>query len=285
MDAGKPDTCPNCRAQFVVPGAKELQRENQRKTDGKNRRQAEAERKAKERELETLKKRQEQEALAEARRKAEEEARLQQQVSFEEEHDEILNDESAIQTDHKSNKSRLIGYAVIGVLAFAAVSAIYSLSTKSGAGVTDIVRSSGLRTKLKRCDSYGIVMADAYYDGTISTDVVVFDLIDGGSSTARRIDPVHLLLQFSDELDLYSVRHVILARNGTKKFKIASSDLRPLAESYANGGRPWAFNNLPASVRTMSGMQAYGEWTGGWLGVMQKQAEDLNDFIAAWTGY
>ena len=35
----------------------------------------------------------------------------------------------------------------------------------------------------------------------------------------------------------------------------------------------------------MSGMQAYGEWTGGWLGVMQKQAEDLNDFIAAWTGY
>ena len=104
------------------------------------------------------------------------------------------------------------------MLAFLLLSTLYSVSTKSGAGITDIVRSSGLRAKLKACPSCGVVEADAYYDGAISTDTVVFDLLDGGSSTARRIDPVHLLLQFSDELDLYSVRRIILARNGEKYF-------------------------------------------------------------------
>jgi hypothetical protein len=58
--------------------------------------------------------------------------------------------------------------------------------------------------------------------------------------------------------------------------------MKPLAESYANGGRPWAFNHLPESLRTMSGLRAYDQWSGGWLGVLQEQTEDLNDFLNEW---
>jgi len=96
---------------------------------------------------------------------------------------------------------------------------------------------------------------------------------------------VHLFFEFAEELDLYHVRRVVLARNGTRRFYINSSDLRPLVSSYSGGGRIWAFNHLPESVRTMSGQRAYTVWSGGWLGVLQAQTEDLNDFIESWTGY
>ena len=146
-------------------------------------------------------------------------------------------------------------------------------------------RNNGLRDKLRSCKTYDVIKADVYHEGFLSSDVVVFDLQDGGSSTARRIDPVHLFLQFSDKLDRHSVQRVILARNGRKIFYISSADLKPLSDSYANDGRLWAFNHLPERVCTMSGSHKYGEWTGGWLGVLEKQTEDLNEFIYDWTGY
>jgi hypothetical protein len=145
--------------------------------------------------------------------------------------------------------------------------------------------NSGLRDKLKSCETYGIVKVDVYYDKMFGSDVVVFDLKDGGLYSARRIDPVHLFLQFASKIDLYSVQHIILARNGRHVFYLYADDLRRLTDSYAGDGRIWAFNHLPESCRTMSGSHAYNEWTGGWLVVLQKQAEDLNDFIDTWTGY
>ena len=147
------------------------------------------------------------------------------------------------------------------------------------------IRNSGLCDKLKSCETCGVVEADVYYDGMFGSDVVVFDLKDGGLYSARRIDPVHLFLQFASKLDQDSVRRVILARSGRHVFFLYTSDLRRLADSYDGGGRVWAFNHLPESCHTMSGLRAYGEWSGGWLGVLQKQTEDLNDFIETWTGH
>jgi hypothetical protein len=92
-------------------------------------------------------------------------------------------------------------------------------------------------------------------------------------------------MQFADKLDLTAIRRVQLARNGRSRFYISGSDLRRLADSYAGGGRLWAFNNLPASVRRMDGTRAFDEWSGGFLGVLKEQTEDLNDFITEWTSY
>lgn len=146
-------------------------------------------------------------------------------------------------------------------------------------------RNIGLREKLRSCPTFEAVEADVYYRGVFSGEVVVFNFVDGKSSSTRRIDPVHLLLEFAGKLDLSSVRRVVLARGGRDIFYVSSKELRPLADSYAGGGRVWSFNHLPESVRTMSGRPAFEEWTGGWLGVLQKQAEDNNKFIRDWTGY
>lgn len=177
---------------------------------------------------------------------------------------------NAVPAGHRTRAFRLVVFLLVLVVLIP----IYSW-----------IRNAGLRSKLRSCPTFGIVHADVYYEGVFATDIVVFDLLDGGASSARRIDPVHLLFQFSDELDLMSVRSVVLARSGRKVFTISSTDLKPLSDSYAGGGRPWAFNHLPESVRTMSGRHVYEQWTGGLLGVLQEQAEDLNDFIREWTGY
>lgn len=145
------------------------------------------------------------------------------------------------------------------------------------------LRNGGLRDSLRSCDTYGVVEADVYYDGLLTSDVVVFDLKDAGSNTARRIDPVHLLLQFAGKLDLQTVRRVILSRSGQHIFYILGADLRRVADSYHADGRVWAFNHLAERCYTISGAHAYSERTGGWLVVLQSQTEDLNDLIRAWT--
>ena len=282
-DAGTVDSCPNYHVQFTVPGTDALKREQRRQHAEQEQKEAERHRKAQQLEQEREQKHQEQLGLAAEKRVDDEKRR---QLELEEasriQPDAIDSEPSPAAPGENQKSRRSIVYGIAGIVGFLLLSMIYSASTNSGAGITDVVRSAGLCTKLKRCPTYGIVDADVYYDGTIATDVVVFDLLDGGSTTARRIDPVHLLMQFCDEIDLYSVRRIIIARNGTQKFYISGSDMRPLAESYANGGRPWAFNHLPENLRTMSGLRAYDQWTGGWLGVLQKQTEDLNDFLAAW---
>lgn len=142
-----------------------------------------------------------------------------------------------------------------------------------------------LRAKLQSCETYGVINADAYYRHFYSSDTVVFDLLGAGSPSARRIDPVHLVLQFAGKLDLQSIDTVILARNGEGVFIIESADLRELATSYANGGRPWSFNHFPERVYSMTGQPAFGTWSGGLLGVLGKQLEDLEFFIKRWTDY
>jgi hypothetical protein len=170
---------------------------------------------------------------------------------------------------------------IITLLCFATVAVAYETGTFAQLPL----RNTPLQNRLKSCETYGVVNASAYYSHLLTTDTIVFDLKQSSSSGARRIDPVHLLMQFAAKFDFNGLDRVILARDGTPKFYVDASDLKELASSYDAGGRIWAFNHLPERSRTMSGERAYSEWTGGWLGVAQRQADDLNSFIQAWTGY
>ena len=156
--------------------------------------------------------------------------------------------------------------------------------TAIGLTIYWVSRGSDLRSQLDRCDSKDVVNVRVSYADIFGTETVVFDLRDSSSAGVRRIDPVHLLMQFAGKLDLYSVHRIVLARNGHRRFYISGTDLRPLADSYAGGGVLWAFNNLPANVRRMDGTRAFDEWTGGWLGVLKEQTEDVNEFIGEWIG-
>jgi hypothetical protein len=147
------------------------------------------------------------------------------------------------------------------------------------------LRSSGLRAKLAECSSRDSMTVRVYYDNLFSRSDVVFDLRGIGGSSVRRIDPVHLLLQFGQLLDKQTTRRLILARGGRKLMYLGSSDLEELTNEYTHGNPVWSFNHLPERLKTMAGDNAYPTWKGGWLGVLKEQSEDLNKFISDWTGY
>jgi DNA-directed RNA polymerase subunit RPC12/RpoP len=264
-DAGKDDACPECGSRFKVPGLDHRERLSAEKAkldahqaeiksqaaDRKQRRQAEQERSRQDE--------------REARQLAEiEGARAAAPPPFEtsSSDDEATTPAAAPRRFPKKSSAAVLLCLIV----------LYSWG-----------RNQGLRAELKRCESYGIVDVSVYYRGYLSTRDIVFDF-QTGAAKGRRIDPVHLLMQFASRLNLAGTDNVYLARDGDERFRVASRSLDPLASSYENGGRIWAFNNLPAAVRRIDGSQAYGEWTGGWLGVMKGQVEDLGSFLEQWLG-
>jgi len=292
-DAGKDDNCPECGATFTVPGAQ--QREEIRQAElraveekcrviednvaAKVQQRAENERKR----VEKL--------ATQARQQMESERNRQEKL----ERDRVDRERpkcevcgASVQPGESRCDSCLVATESTNVRRRGFITRrriLIVLALTVAFMVYQSVRHSDLREKLKSCESSGNVNADVYYTGFFAEDMVVLDLQSGGSPAARRIDPVHLLMQFADKLNLYSIKRIVLARNGKEVFYISGSDLREPANSYAGGGRIWAFNNLPERVRTMSGTQPYDEWTGGFLGVLKEQSEDVNEFIEKWTGY
>lgn len=244
-DVGNPDACPSCHTILIVPGEKERSKliesqriaQSQREAElaqrqlAKELKQMELARAADEREREIKAKRvdehKERERLEQEKREQHERERcarnFRQCPSCKSEIEkgathcgvcgEMIERISTGRTRSPQPTLRIIG----GVACVIIVVAAYFW-----------IRDSGLRQSLQSCESYGTVNAKVSYQGILFSDSVVFDLRDGGSPSARRIDPVHLLLEFSSKLDLHSVRQVVLAHNGRHVFYIESSDLRPL---------------------------------------------------------
>jgi hypothetical protein len=284
-EAGNQDRCPTCQRAYTVPGREVLNQVTAAKQSAE-----EYAAKIKADRLQAKRLRELEQATARAQAsKAADEARRERERLAEEAPQVKVSDNASAELDSNSvpaQKSRKRWWVAGGVAAtFILLLILDGEVGDSRLRSTIDIRNIDLRSKLERCESKDVVSIRVSYSDLFSTDTILFDLRDGASSGARRIDPVHLLMQFADKLDLSTVQRVVLARNGQSRFYVAGSDLQRLAESYAGGGRVWAFNNLPASVRRMDGTRAFDEWTGGWLGVLKQQTEDLNSFITEWTGY
>jgi hypothetical protein len=152
-------------------------------------------------------------------------------------------------------------------------------------GIRGSIRNNNLRDVLSSCTTSRIFTADAYYRSYLSDDTVVLELQERSSKPVRRIDPVHLILEFSGKLDLNEIRRVQLARLGEKIFYIDASALRDLVANYRDGRINWAFNNLPERLRTLDGRQLYRGDTDASVQRTSNLPKDLNDFIKEWTGF
>jgi len=144
--------------------------------------------------------------------------------------------------------------------------------------------NSGPQRALESCSARDGIDVRVYYASPLSKTDIVFDFRGATGSSVRRIDPVHLLLQFGYKVNSDSMQRLILAHEGRKLFYIQSSDLKELSREYTVGNPVWSLNHVPERVMGMEGYHAYGQWEGGWLGVLEKQTKDLNKFITDWTG-
>jgi hypothetical protein len=111
----------------------------------------------------------------------------------------------------------------------------------------------------------------------ITLDLVAVD-------SAATVDLTRGLFQSAEALKDHEFGKVTLARGGKAVFVISGSDFKALGESVAAGENPiYLLRNLPEKLTLPNGRQAFGSWSGGWLGVLNGQMDDLNVFGPAWA--
>lgn len=120
-----------------------------------------------------------------------------------------------------------------------------------------------------------------HYKWFINPSILVFDLrsVSGGNSPA---DVTRSLLQSAGSLKSKKFEFVILSYKGNPKFMLKGDYFQTIGREYGVQNPVYTLRTLPENVYTLEGKQAFGAWTGGWLGVVGKQMEDLNEFHRLW---
>lgn len=120
-----------------------------------------------------------------------------------------------------------------------------------------------------------------HYKWFINPNVLVYDLrgVSGDNSPA---DITRTLLQSASSLKAKKVDFVVLSYKGNPKFMLKGDYFHTLGVDYGIQNPVYTLRTLPENVYGLDGKQAFGTWTGGWLGVLGKQMEDLNEFHRRW---
>lgn len=77
---------------------------------------------------------------------------------------------------------------------------------------------------------------------------------------------------------------VILARSGTFVFLMDGEVFSTIGAEFGAGQNPiYLMRTLPEKLYRENGEPAFGRWEGGWLGVLGKQMEDVNNVAQQWS--
>lgn len=120
-----------------------------------------------------------------------------------------------------------------------------------------------------------------HYQWLINPRVLVFDLrqVSGENSPA---DVTRILLQFAQRKKDATFDRVVLSYKGTSKFYLEGFYFQNLGVEYEFQNPVYTLRTLPENVYELNGSPAFGTWTGGWIGVVGQQMEDLNELHARW---
>lgn len=121
----------------------------------------------------------------------------------------------------------------------------------------------------------------AYHRFGVQPHVIVIDL-RGFSDDVSSTDVMRALLQAAEAHKASKFDRVVLAYKGTAKFLLQGDYFQTLGRDYGSQNPIYTLRTLPENVYRMDGSAAYGTWTGGVLGVMAKQMEDLTKFSRDW---
>lgn len=120
-----------------------------------------------------------------------------------------------------------------------------------------------------------------HYSWWLNPREITYDLreISGDNSTA---DVTRILLQFSEKLKDRKYNKVILSYEGKSKFYFTGEYFQTIGQEYEFQNPVYTLRTMPENIYTFDDELKYGKWTGGWIGVMGKQFEDLNSFAQDW---
>ena len=120
-----------------------------------------------------------------------------------------------------------------------------------------------------------------HYRWYINPNALVFDLRSFSQNNSS-VDVTRNLLQTANALEKKSFDQVFLAYKGKPKFMLEGKYFKNVGEEYEFQNPVYTLRTLPENVLELDGTPAFGSWTGGWLGIMSKQMEDLGKFHKRW---
>lgn len=121
----------------------------------------------------------------------------------------------------------------------------------------------------------------SHFNWFINPNIIVFD-IRGVSPDKSPMDVSRVLLQLSEKLKEEEYESIILSFKGKSKFMLKGDFFKETGLEYGIQNPVYTLRNLPKNVYNLDGTSAFSTWTGGLLGVLGKQMEDLSEFHKQW---
>lgn len=125
------------------------------------------------------------------------------------------------------------------------------------------------------------VDVSVYYQYYVNPNVLIFN-IKNVSNTNSMADVFRVLWGYSAAIKHKNFERVELAFKGKTKFYLKGSYFQSIGKMRDIENPIYVMNHFPENVYNPNGSRAFATWTGGWLGVAQKQLEDFNNFHRQW---
>jgi hypothetical protein len=119
--------------------------------------------------------------------------------------------------------------------------------------------------------------------GGLSTGVLVLNLREATAAA-----PVDLLRALFQTAEIFAgrreFREVRLARSGQVVFVLRGGDFEEIGREFGAGQNPmYLMRTLPGKLYLPDGSPAFGQWSGGMLGVLLREMEDVNAAANRWA--
>lgn len=120
-----------------------------------------------------------------------------------------------------------------------------------------------------------------HYQQFLNPTVLTFDLrsVTGEKTPA---DVFRVFLQSADALKQHDFRRIELQYRGQVRFVILGSYFKELGTEFSSQNPLYTMRTFTAHVLRPDGSKAFPGWTGGWLGVLQKEMEQFAEFHRQW---
>lgn len=125
------------------------------------------------------------------------------------------------------------------------------------------------------------VEVSVHYGSYINNNNLIYNLTSISGSNSP-VDIFRVFLQFAEKVKNDKFSNVELEYRGKLKFKLSGAYFRELGREYSSQNPIYTMRKFPSNLINPDGTQAYSEWTGGLLGVLNKEMEDFNDFHKKW---
>lgn len=122
---------------------------------------------------------------------------------------------------------------------------------------------------------------EVYRRGLVGGDAIVFNIASVSGETSMA-DIMRMMLKSAEALKDEKFGRVYLASRGKEKFYLEGDYFKQIGEERLTQNAIYTVRTMPENVYDLDGTKAFGEWTGGWLGVMSKQMEDVAELHQKW---